>query len=248
MTQNGKILLADDELTFRQSTAELLRRDGYDCDCVADADAALERLKLNPYDLLIADIKMPGNPELELVKKVSEIAEGIQVIIVTAFPATKSAVEAVHLPVVAYMVKPIDFEQLKRNITMAVRQKKLFHTILQTKDRLQQWKQQMDDIDDLLRNGNKQMFSTSVRNFLDLTLTNIRASFTDLKNISQVLTNEKNESAVCNLLNCPRLDKLTEGLAETIKTLELTKSSFKSKELGDLRIGLEQLMKRAKNI
>lgn len=248
MAENGRILLADDEQTFCDSTGELLRREGYDCDCVSDADNAIEKLKEHSYDLLIADIKMPGNPELELIKKLPKLAKGIQVILVTGFPSAKSAIEAVQLPVSAYMVKPVDFEQLKKNVEQAVRQKKLFHTVLQTKDRIEQWKKQMESLEEIMQKKDGQTFSTSIKNFLDLTLANVSAAFIDVKNIIRILTNEKNESAICNLVNCPKLEKLTEGLNETIKTLELTKSSFKSKELGQLRIKLEQLMKKAKNI
>ncbi|HBG27583.1 MAG: hypothetical protein A2Y10_15905 [Planctomycetes bacterium GWF2_41_51] len=249
MNQNGRILLADDESTFCDSTGELLRREGYNCDCVSDAYNAITYLKKNSYDLLITDIKMPGNPELELIRELPRLTkEGIQVIIVTAYPSAKSAIEAVHLPVTAYMVKPVDFEELKKNVAEAIRQKNLFHTISQTKERLELWKKQMDGLEELLQKKDKQTFTTSIKNFLELTLGNINASFIDLRNITKIITNDKNETAICNLVNCPKLKTLNEGLSETIKTLELTKSSFKSKELGQLRIRLEQLMKNTKNI
>jgi hypothetical protein len=81
-----------------------------------------------------------------------------------------------------------------------------------------------------------------------LTLSNISAAFMDVRNLTQILTGEQeqSQSAVCNLMNCPKLENLTEGLNETIKTLELTKSAFKSKELGNLRIKLEQLVEKTK--
>lgn len=246
MVGHGRILLADDEQTFCDSTGELLRREGYECDCVPDARAAIEKLKQHSYDLLIADIKMPGNPDLELIKDLSELAKGTFAILVTAFPSQKSAIEAVKLPVAAYMVKPIDFDELKKNVAQAIKQKKLFQTVSQTKERLGQWQIQMQSIEEILKKRNRNTFSTSIKNFLDLTLGNISAAFMDVKNLTQILADDRNESAVCNLLNCPKLNELTEGLAETIKILEVTKSSFKSKELGQLRIKLEQLMKKAK--
>jgi DNA-binding response OmpR family regulator len=248
MVGQGRILLADDEQTFCDSTGELLRREGYHCDCVPDAPAAIEKLKQNSYDLLIADIKMPGNPNLELIKDLPELAKGTFAILVTAYPSQKSAIEAVQLPVAAYMVKPLDFDELKKNVDQAIKQKNLFQTVSQTKERLQQWQTQMQNIEEVLKKRNNKTFSTSIRNFLDLTLSNISAAFMDVKNLTQILADDQKESAVCNLLNCPKLTELTEGLAETIKILEMTKSSFKSKELGQLRIKLEQLTKKAKKI
>jgi YesN/AraC family two-component response regulator len=248
MTKNGRILLADDEQIFCDSTAELLRREGYICDCVPDAQAAIEKLKQQTYDLLIADIKMPGNPNLELIKELPKLAKGTFAILVTGFPSQKTAIEAVQLPVTAYMVKPIDFEELKKNVAQAIGQKNLFQTVSDTKQRLQQWQEQMQGIEEILEKRNYTTYTTSVRSFLDLTLSNISAAFMDVKNLTQILTDDQKESAICNLMNCPRLDKLTEGLAETIKTLELTKSAFKSKELGNLRLKLEQLVEKTKKV
>ncbi|HAL44955.1 MAG: hypothetical protein A2Y12_10575 [Planctomycetes bacterium GWF2_42_9] len=245
---NGTILLADDEKTFLDSTGELLRREGYECDCVPDANEALRFLKRRPYDLLIADIKMPGNPDLELIKDLPKVSKGTQVILVTGYPSTKSAIESIQLPVSAYMVKPIDFEQLKEKTAAAIKQKNFFDKVVHTKDRLEHWKKLIESLEDLAKNKNEQTFSTSLRSFLDITCTNISASLLDLKNITQILTNEKTDPSVCNLINCPKLNKLTEGVNETIKTLEVTKSSFKSKELGQLRIELEKLIQNNKKV
>lgn len=248
MSGSGRILLADDEQIFREATGDLLRKEGYVCDCVADAASAIEKLRQNSYDLLIADIKMPGNPGLELIKELPQLAKGMPTILVTGFPSQKTAIEAVSLPVAAYMVKPIDFKELEKNVAKAIQQRRLFMTVSNTKQRLSAWQKEMQDIEKTLKGKNYGVFSASVKNFLDLTLGNISAAMTDVKNLAYILTDEPDESAVCNLLNCPRLIELTEGLSETVKTLEKTKSSFKSKELGQLRIKLEKLLKKAKKL
>jgi DNA-binding NtrC family response regulator len=246
MAAVGKILLADDEQTFRQSTAELLRKEGYECDCVADAPAAVEKLKQNSYDLLIADIKMPGNSDLVLIKEMPQFAKGTPAILVTAFPSPRSAIEAVQLSVTAYMIKPIDFEELKKNVAEAVRRKNIFRAVFDTKQRLADWQKHIETIEKSLKAKNHEAFSASVRNFLALTMVNVNTAMNDVKNISSLLTDEQSSSAVCNLLNCPRLLELTEGLLETVRAIERTKSSFKSKELGQLRVRLEQTLKKVK--
>jgi CheY-like chemotaxis protein len=243
-----RILLADDEQTFRESTAELLRKEGYHCDCVPDAFSAIEMLKQNSYDLLIADIKMPGNPDLEMVKQLSEFARGISVILVTAYPSQKSAIEAVGLPVASYMIKPIDFEELKKKIAEVIKQKNLFRSAMNNKERLAVLQKHIKDIEESLKARNQKGFSASVKSFLDFSLINMRWAMSDVKNLTYMLTNEQPQSTVCNLLNCPRLEELTKGLLSTVRVLEKTKSSFKSKELGQLRIKLEQLLKKVKKI
>lgn len=243
-----RILVADDEQTFRESTGELLRKEGYYCDCAADAASTVEKLTQNTYDLLIADIKMPGNPELELIKKLPQIAKTMPVILVTAFPSQKSAIESVNLPVTAYMVKPVDFEELKKNVAQAIKRKNVFQLMTGTRQRLMNLQKHIQNIEEFLKEKNRKFFSASIKNFLDWTIGNISWAMKDIKNLTYMLTNEQSESTVCNLLNCPRLDELTEGLLSTVRALEKTKSSFKSKELGQLRIQLEQLLKKVKKI
>jgi DNA-binding response OmpR family regulator len=80
MVNLGRILLADDEKNFLEAHADLLREEGYVCDCAADADTAKKLLMRSEYDLLIADIKMPGNNELELIESLPAIRDAIFVL------------------------------------------------------------------------------------------------------------------------------------------------------------------------
>jgi DNA-binding NtrC family response regulator len=108
----GRILIADDEATFRRATAQLLEREGYRCDEAADALTAVQHLTSATYDLLIADVRMPGNMRLELVEEMPMLAPGVPVILVTAYPSFTSGQRALDLPVVAYLVKPFEFAEL----------------------------------------------------------------------------------------------------------------------------------------
>ncbi|MCD6334697.1 MAG: response regulator [Candidatus Latescibacteria bacterium] len=121
MSELGRILIADDEETFLYSTADLLRKQGYQCDCALDAAAAAELLRANDYDLLIADIKMPDNEELEFIQGIPLIAEDMPIILVTAYPSLYSAIQSVQLPVVAYMIKPIEFDELLVRVQRSIK-------------------------------------------------------------------------------------------------------------------------------
>ncbi|MCK5381428.1 MAG: response regulator, partial [Candidatus Latescibacteria bacterium] len=120
MAELGRILIVDDDETFLFSTADLLRREGYTCDCAPDAAAAAERLRAEDYDLLIADIKMPDNKELVFIRDVPRIAEGMPIILVTGYPSLYSAIQSIQLPVVAYMIKPIDFDELLERVQRSI--------------------------------------------------------------------------------------------------------------------------------
>lgn len=105
-------MLADDEETFLYSTCELLRRSGFRCDRAPNAATAAALLREQKYDLLIADVKMPGNAELELIRELPQLARNLPVILVTGYPPIDSAAVEMRLPVMAYLIKPFDFSEL----------------------------------------------------------------------------------------------------------------------------------------
>ena len=72
------------------------------------------------------------------------------------------------------------------------------------------------------------------------TLRNIIASLEDLGHLGSRRQGEARRP--CHLFDCPRLEALTEALNQTIDVLEKTKGSFKSKELGQLRVKLEEVV------
>lgn len=118
--KKGHILIADDEDIFLESTADLLRREGYECDCALDSETVLEKIKTTKYDLLIADINMPGNKELELIKELPKIGERMPVILATGNPMFHSEFQSIEHPVIAYMFKPLEFEKLLAQVRISI--------------------------------------------------------------------------------------------------------------------------------
>ena len=101
-----RILVVDDEASIRDLLAKTLALAEYDVDLAADGRAALERLRIIPYDLLITDLKMPGIDGLTVIKEARRLKPDIPVIIITGFSTEASAIEAVNLGVSGYLTKP----------------------------------------------------------------------------------------------------------------------------------------------
>jgi DNA-binding NtrC family response regulator len=106
------ILITDDDERFQSVTATMLQRAGYACDSALDATAALKLLKEKTYDLILADIKMPGNMNMEFIRELPMIAKDVPIIIVTGYPSLQSAMQAIGLSVKGYLVKPFDYHML----------------------------------------------------------------------------------------------------------------------------------------
>lgn len=83
-----RILIADDEETFRLSTAALLEREGYRCDCAMDAEEA-GKLLSGSHDLLISDIRMSGNLRMEFLHDVHARFPLLPILVVRDTPPLK---------------------------------------------------------------------------------------------------------------------------------------------------------------
>ncbi|HEY4183526.1 MAG TPA: sigma-54 dependent transcriptional regulator [Polyangia bacterium] len=112
LTDRGTILVVDDEANARTALAELLRDEGYRVETAADGFKALGKMDdLNP-DLVLTDLKMPGMGGVELLEKVCIADPEIVVIVMTAFGAVETAVEAMKKGAADYLTKPLNTTEL----------------------------------------------------------------------------------------------------------------------------------------
>jgi len=107
-----RILVVDDEASIRDLLAKTLALAEYEVDVAPDGRSALERMRLYPYDLLIADLKMPGMDGLTVIKEAKRYKTDLPVIIITGFSTESSAIEAVNLGVAGYLTKPFRVPQV----------------------------------------------------------------------------------------------------------------------------------------
>ena len=111
-TARPRILVVDDEASIRDLLAKTLALAEYDVDVAPDGRSALERMRLYPYDLLIADLKMPGMDGLSVIREAKRYKSDLPVIIITGFSTESSAIEAVNLGVAGYLTKPFRVPQV----------------------------------------------------------------------------------------------------------------------------------------
>ena len=107
-----RVLVVDDEASIRDLLSKTLALAEYDVDAAPDGRSALERMRLYPYDLLIADLKMPGMDGLAVIREAKRYKPDLPVIIITGFSTESSAIEAVNLGVAGYLTKPFRVPQV----------------------------------------------------------------------------------------------------------------------------------------
>ncbi len=102
----SNILVVDDENVARQSLADILKLEGYNVASAPNGQAAVEYVRTHPVDLMVVDLRMPGMDGLEVIQVVNQIAPDTEIVLLTAFASTDSAVQALRLRIHDYLTKP----------------------------------------------------------------------------------------------------------------------------------------------
>lgn len=120
-----KILLADDDKSVRRVIQFKLGKQGFDVTAVEDGQQAMDSLRKDRFDLLLADIRMPKLDGIELLKQSRAVQPDLKIILITAHATVSQAVEAVKLGAFDYLTKPFEDEELYVAIDKALAFKKL---------------------------------------------------------------------------------------------------------------------------
>ena len=107
MLSSVSILIVDDEESVRDSLYNWFIDDGYQVDCAENAKQALTILESKNYDIILADIKMPGMDGLEMHQRIKSLNNDSIVIIMTAFASVSTAVQALKDGAYDYIRNPL---------------------------------------------------------------------------------------------------------------------------------------------
>src|SRR6516164_3178241 len=120
-----RLLILDEDRIIVQSLSQFLRREGYDVTGCGDPEAALNHLEANPYQLLLADINMPGLKPAEFLRDLKRRHPQLVVIVITGYGSIEGAVEATKMGAFDYLTKPIVDEEIRAVVEKAARQQSL---------------------------------------------------------------------------------------------------------------------------
>ena len=124
-TNPGKILIVDDEAAVRRVLKKTLESNGYTCTAAADASEARRCLKQQGFDLILCDIRMPGESGLDLIRHVASKYPYTAIIMVTGIDDPREATIARKIGIYGYILKPFDPNQLLISVANALRRREL---------------------------------------------------------------------------------------------------------------------------
>ena len=114
----ASILIIEDEEIIRNALTRLLERNGYAVSAETSVESAADGLDLTSFDLIIADLRLPGVAGIEVMP----LAPEVPTIIMTSYASVRSAVEAMKCGALDYIAKPFDNDELLLAVRRAVKE------------------------------------------------------------------------------------------------------------------------------
>lgn len=116
----GKILIADDDQTCRDSMQKVLERQGYMVSVVGDVDGALKELTASHFDLIVCDCRMPGKTGIDLLRELRSRRLAVPVLMISAYADSHTEEAVRELGALKLLWKPIRRQELLNSTSMVL--------------------------------------------------------------------------------------------------------------------------------
>lgn len=108
MSDRPSILIVDDEEVVRRSYSRVLSGAHCHTESAVNGDEALRALARAPFDVVLLDLRMPGQDGITVLKAIKQRWPESEVVVITGYPSVETAKEAVRLGACDYLAKPVD--------------------------------------------------------------------------------------------------------------------------------------------
>lgn len=113
------ILAIDDEVGPREALRMILQN-RYNVLTSDDPQEAMDTISSGEVDIVMLDIKMPKIDGLKLLKAIKAVAPDVEVVLITAYPSTQSAIEAMQYGAYDYIIKPFDKAKIEEVVRKGI--------------------------------------------------------------------------------------------------------------------------------
>jgi two-component system response regulator PilR (NtrC family) len=134
--RTGDILIVDDERSMREFLGIYLRREGYRIEAAPGGTEAMAALKSRTFDLVITDLRMPDGDGLQILSEAKRLHPDTEVIVVTAFSTTETAIAAMKAGAHDYLTKPFKIDEVTLVVDRAMEKRRLARDNLALRDEI----------------------------------------------------------------------------------------------------------------
>jgi len=131
-----EIIVTDDQRSMREFLEILLSKEGYAVRSAPGMSKALALMDEKVPDVVITDLKMKGGSGLDLLKEIKNRAPDVEVVVITAFATTETAIEALKLGAYDYITKPFQVDEIRVVVQRALERQRLLRDNLRMRAEL----------------------------------------------------------------------------------------------------------------
>ncbi len=135
-SETKTILVVDDDRNHAESTADVLRAVGYECEVSLRGDDALQKLRDRQYDLVITDLVLGDFNGMDVLRQAQQINPFVGVIVFTGHGTIENAVEALKRGASDYLIKPLNIDGLRIRVEKALERQELLRVNRDLEQRL----------------------------------------------------------------------------------------------------------------
>jgi DNA-binding NtrC family response regulator len=135
---DSRILVVDDEMIVCESCRRILEEDGYEVEIALSGKEAFEKMKENPYDIIITDLKMPEIDGMDVLRTFRKEYPDAIIIMITGFSTVETAVEAMKLGAFDYIPKPFTPDEVSIVVKKAIEKRSLLQENIYLRQELQE--------------------------------------------------------------------------------------------------------------
>ena len=122
----GTILVCDDDGDYRQAIVRALQQEDHQVIAASDGTSGLQRLAEEAVDIVVTDLQMPGADGIEILRAATALSPPVPVLIMTGYASAETAVEAMKLGALDYIIKPVDMQDLQLGVHQALQRRRMF--------------------------------------------------------------------------------------------------------------------------
>ena len=119
-----EVLIVDDEQAICDTIGWILEKEGYNVHTAMDFETATELINNRDYDIYFLDLVLPGGNGIDLIKLIKELNRKGVIIVITGYPNIPTLIDSIRLDAYDYIKKPINKEDLKNIIKLALSHQK----------------------------------------------------------------------------------------------------------------------------
>jgi YesN/AraC family two-component response regulator len=145
-SHKGRVLIVDDEPDFLESVDWQLKKRRYRVFTALSGEDALDLLRQEGIDVLVADIRMPGLDGIELIRHAARIDPDLQSIVLTGHGGVDTAIEAMRLGAINYLRKPVGVDELDVAVQKGIERRDLIQAVRERQEQMEKANRELTEL------------------------------------------------------------------------------------------------------